>query len=157
MANSNTSHAFNVPLGYLRGFLVLLVVAHHSALAYAGMPAHAASLGAPPMLWRAFPIIDSAALQGLQIFAGFNDVFFMSLLFLLSGVFVTQSIGHKGRLGFLRGRIVRLGIPFVFAAAILAPLAYLPAYLQINGDSFAGFWTAWRALPVWPSGPAWFI
>ena len=148
----------NVPLGYLRGFLVLLVVAHHSALAYAQiLPAPPSSLTAN-MAWNAFPITDAHRTPALALFAGINDIFFMSLLFFLSGLFVTQSIDRKGRIAFIRDRIIRLGIPFAIAAAILGPLAYFPAFAQITGSmDVHEFWREWRSLAFWPSGPVWFI
>ncbi len=159
MASSNATHTFNVPLGYLRGFLVLLVIAHHAALAYAQiLPAAPASLDAPGLLWRAFPIFDTHRSPALAMFAGINDIFFMSLLFLLSGLFVAQSIERKGRFGFLRDRIIRLGIPFAIAAALLGPLGYFPTFAQMTGTmDVHEFWRQWTALPIWPSGPVWFI
>jgi peptidoglycan/LPS O-acetylase OafA/YrhL len=59
---------------------------------------------------------------------------------------------------FLRDRLLRLGLPFVIAAALLAPLAYYPTYLQSPGHSgLAGFWIQWTSLGQWPAGPAWFV
>jgi hypothetical protein len=53
------SRGYNVAIGYLRGFLVILVLAHHSAVAYFwGVPTSRAPLLKTPMLWRAFPIVD---------------------------------------------------------------------------------------------------
>jgi len=40
--------ARNLALGYLRGFLVVLVLAHHSVLAYIDAPPQATSLLTPP-------------------------------------------------------------------------------------------------------------
>jgi len=90
---------------------------------------------------------------------GFNDTFFMALMFFLSGLFVWQSLKRKGSGNFLRDRVLRLGLPFALAAAVIAPLAYYPAYLQTGGASagIAGFWHEWRALGNWPAGPAWFL
>lgn len=152
------THAFNVPLGYLRGFLVLLVVAHHSALAYAQiLPAPPTSFTAN-MAWNAFPVFDAHRTPVLALFAGINDIFFMSLLFFLSGLFVAQSIERKGKFTFIRDRIIRLGIPFAIAAAVLGPLAYFPAFAQITGTmNVHEFWRQWMTLAFWPAGPAWFI
>jgi glucans biosynthesis protein C len=66
----------NVALGYLRTFAVILVLAHHSALAYMpGLPLTMSSLAARPRWWTAFPILDSQRWIGFRIFAGFNDAF----------------------------------------------------------------------------------
>src|SRR4051794_20867349 len=127
---------YNNAIGYLRAFLVVLVIAHHAALAYHPFaPPPAASLAAQPRWWQAFPVIDSQRWQGSLLLVGFNDTFFMSLMFFLSGLFVWQGLQRKGSAGFLRDRLLRLGVPFVAAVAILAPLAYYPTYLQIHGQS----------------------
>ncbi len=149
----------DVPLGYLRTFLTLLVVAHHSALAYyAFAPAPAASLKELPMMWTAFPVVDPQKWPAAALFIGFNDTFFMSLMFLISGVFVWPALLRKGSVGFLRARLIKLGIPFAIAAAVLSPLAYYPSYFATGADPALGsFMKEWVTLGVWPAGPAWFL
>lgn len=141
-------------LDYLRAFIVLLVLLHHSMLAYVDF-------------WRVqprtfvlapAPIIDPRHWAGFDIIAMFNDTFFMALMFLLSGLFVWSSLERKGSRKFLRDRALRLGAPFVAAIAILAPLAYYPAYAVIGDHpGFRGYVHALLALGYWPAGPAWFI
>jgi peptidoglycan/LPS O-acetylase OafA/YrhL len=146
-------------IGYLRAFIVALVVAHHAALAYFPLPfPPPVSLLAQPRLWQAFPVRDAHVSTGIIVFAGFNDAFFMSLMFFLSGLFVWHGLVQKGSAKFLKGRLLRLGIPFVVAAAILSPLAYNPAYLRTASHTgVAGYWHQWRGLGNWPAGPAWFV
>jgi peptidoglycan/LPS O-acetylase OafA/YrhL len=117
------------------------------------------SLAAEPRWWQAFPVVDPVQRAAwTAMFAGFNDIFFMSLMFLLSGLFVWSGLKHKGTGGFLRGRLLRLGAPFLFGVGVVAPLAYYPTYLQIPGHAgFGGFVRQWLAIGVWPSGPAWFL
>ncbi len=148
-----------VALGYLRTFAVILVLAHHTALAYfPKVPLTRTSLLVQPRLWKAFPILDSHRWTGFAIFAVFNDMFFMSLLFFLSGLFVWSSLERKGTRTFMRDRMLRLALPFIFALVIVAPLAYYPAYATRNADpSVAGFLRQWLSLGEWPTGPAWFI
>jgi peptidoglycan/LPS O-acetylase OafA/YrhL len=150
---------YNHAIGYLRAFIVALVVAHHAALAYYPLPlSPPASLVDQPRWWGAFPVLDSHKWSGFALFAGFNDVFFMSLMFFLSGLFVWHGLAKKGAAQFLRDRLLRLGLPFVIAAAFLAPLAYYPTYLQISGhDGLSGYWHQWMSLGNWPAGPAWFL
>jgi peptidoglycan/LPS O-acetylase OafA/YrhL len=150
---------YNHSIGYLRAFIVVLVVAHHSALAYHQFaPPPSASLVAQPRWWEAFPVVDSQRWSGFSLFTGFNDIFFMSLMFFLSGLFVWNGLQKKGSAKFLRDRLLRLGIPFIVATAVLAPLAYYPAYLQTAGHAAnAGFWRQWLSLGQWPGGPAWFV
>ena len=150
---------YHPAIGYLRAFLVVLVVAHHAALAYFPYaPPPAASLIAEPRWWEAFPVVDSRRWGGFSLIVGFNDTFFMSLMFLLSGLFVWQGLARKSSAKFLRDRLLRLGLPFAMAAALIAPLAYYPTYLQIAGHSgVAGFRRQWLSLGQWPAGPAWFV
>ncbi|HTC94739.1 MAG TPA: acyltransferase [Terriglobales bacterium] len=149
---------YNISMGYLRAFVTVLVVAHHAALAYAVFsPPVAASLAAPPRWWQAFPIVDPQKWAGASPFVGFNDTFFMSLMFFISGLFVWKSLQRKRIDGFLRDRTLRLGIPFIAAAAIVAPIAYYPAYLQIGQHGVNAFVHQWLSLGVWPAGPAWFV
>jgi len=151
--------SYSLAVGYLRAFVTLLVVAHHAVLAYCPFvpPVAPASLLPQPRWWQAFPVIDLHRWMGFGLFVGFNDMFFMSLMFFLSGVFVWTSLRRKGPGPFTRDRVVRLGLPFVLAAAVVAPLAYYPTYLQTGGHGIAGFWQQWKSLGTWPAGPAWFL
>jgi fucose 4-O-acetylase-like acetyltransferase len=104
------------------------------------------------------PIVDPQRWAGFDVLAAFNDTFFMALMFLLSGLFVWPGLERKGGARFLRDRILRLGVPFVVAAAILMPLAYYPSYAVTGADpGFLAYARAWLSLGFWPSGPAWFI
>ena len=94
----------------------------------------------------------------MSLLAGFNDIFFMALMFFVSGLFVWHSLTRKGEVRFLGDRGRRLGLPFLGAAALLAPVAYYPSYLTTTSTpSLAGFIDAWSSLGVWPAGPAWFL
>ncbi|MBV9301502.1 MAG: acyltransferase [Acidobacteriaceae bacterium] len=150
---------YNIPVGYLRAFVTILVLAFHSVLAYdtdAPQPPH--SLLAQPRLWMAFPVVDPHRWSGFSLFIGFNDIFFMSLMFFLSGLFVWNGLRLKGSQRFLRDRALRLGVPFLIAAAMLAPLAYYPAYLQTSEPhSVISYFHQWLSLGEWPAGPAWFV
>jgi peptidoglycan/LPS O-acetylase OafA/YrhL len=157
-AGTEQPPAYNPAMGYLRGFVVFFVVVHHSVLAYMpGIPAPKQFSGGL-MLWRAFPVLDPASWALTPLIASFNDSFFMALIFLLSGLFVTGSVGRKGLGHFLRDRVLRLGIGFLFSALIIVPIAYYTAYLQTGAEpGFANYWHAWNAIGYWPTGPAWFV
>jgi hypothetical protein len=134
------------------------VVLHHAALAYHAYAPQQERLGAPSMAWTAFPIVDDRRCPGVEVLVAFNDLFFMSLLLLISGVFAWPSLVRKGAGRFARDRALRLGLPFVVAAAVLGPLAYYPTYLvTAPAPHLAGFWREWRALGFWPAGPIWFL
>ena len=146
----------NVPLGYLRTFLTLLVVAHHAVLAYHPYaPPRPKSLG-ESMIWGAFPVVDTARWPGTELFVGFNDTFFMSLMFLISGVFAWSSLERKSGRAFFGERARKLGVAFAFSAVFLAPLAYYPTYLSLEPQT-TSFMGQWLGLDAWPAGPAWFL
>ncbi len=146
-------------MGFLRVALVLLVIAHHVATAYAPLlPGPVQHFDGQHMLWGAFPIVSHERSPLFLLMLVINDTFFMALLFLLSGLFVTQSMDRRGLGGFLGNRLVRLGGPFVLALVFLAPLAYFPAFMQItDGANVADFASRWTHLGSLPAGPAWFI
>ena len=150
---------YNVALGYLRAFIILLVLAHHSLLAYHPYAPHQSrSFTAKSMSWAGFPIVDRQRWYGSWPIVAFNDNFFIALLFFVSGLFVWRGLSKKGAGKYLRDRFLRLGLPFVVAAGLLAPLAYYPAYRVTGADpGFAAYWHAWMALGSWPAGPAWFL
>jgi peptidoglycan/LPS O-acetylase OafA/YrhL len=145
-------------LGALRAFITVLVLAHHAVLAYHPCaPPPFDSLRTYPF-WQAFPVVDSDRWSGALWLVAVNDTFFMSLMFLVSGLFVWRSLARKGSGRYLGERARRLGLPFIVSVALLAPLAYVPAYLQTGAAaSWSGFWTEWLALDSWPAGPAWFL
>jgi hypothetical protein len=148
-----------VPIGYLRAFATLLVLAHHAVLAYhASAPPQATSLLLEPRWWQAFPVVDVARSDLVALFAGWNDIFVMALMFFLSGLFVSASIERHGTRAFLGRRFKRLGLPFIALAAVIVPLAYYPAYLRTaTPDGIVGYVQDWLALGNWPAGPGWFL
>lgn len=146
-------------VGYLRAFVTVLVLAFHSVIAYAAYaPAPAAAFGAEPYVWAALPVVDPRRWKGFDLFIAFNDVFFMALMFFLSGLFVWPSLVRKGSRAYLRDRGLRLGVPFVLIGMILMPLAYYPSYRMTGADpGAAAFLRQWLSLDHWPAGPCWFI
>lgn len=149
----------STPVGYLRAFITVLVVLHHAVLAYHPFaPAPGTSFLAEPRLWLIFPVSDSAKTGAALLITGFNDVFFMSLMFLVSGLFVWHSLMRKSAASFLRDRGRRLGVPFLVSVLVLAPAAYFPSYLLATpSPSLADFATKWLQLGGLPAGPAWFL
>jgi peptidoglycan/LPS O-acetylase OafA/YrhL len=146
----------NLPLGYLRAFITVLVVVHHAFLAYHPFAPPPPRSLAGSLIWTAFPIVDTQRAPGVDLVIGFDDIYFMSLMFLLAGVFGWSSLTRRGAASYIGERARRLGIPFIFGAAILGPLAYYPTWLQTGGAA-GPFWTQWLALGIWPAGPVWFL
>jgi surface polysaccharide O-acyltransferase-like enzyme len=134
-----------VALDHARTFITLLVLLHHSVVNYTYFGA------GDKMRWLGFDLVVL-----------FNDSFFMACMFLISGLFVHDSLTRKGPAILLRDRAWRLGIPFLLSIFVLMPLAYYPTFLRYHlpgttDFNFFHFW--WRTLTVgpWPSGPAWFL
>jgi glucan biosynthesis protein C len=143
----------------LRAFAIVMVVSFHSVLAYlASQPAAPQPFDTPPYLWLATPILDRERWLGFDLYGAFQYVSLMPIMFFLSGIFVWPSLVRKGSMGFLIGRLLRIGLPFLLGVYLLMPVAYYPAYRVTAFDP--GWWAYWRqiaALPFWPSGPLWFL
>jgi hypothetical protein len=147
-------------LSNLRAIVILIVLGFHSMLAYlVWVPITAApDFDSPPYAWRTFPIIDSHRFFGFDLFCAWQDVYLMALMFFLSGLFVWPSLARKSDWGYLRDRVLRLGVPFGFGILVLIPLALYPAYRVTAADpGVAAYWDAWLALPFWTNGPLWFL
>jgi hypothetical protein len=149
----------DVPFSNLRAVVILIVVVFHSALPYlASQPAQPFAFAAPPYRWIAFPILDRERWFGFDLFCAWQDINLMTLMFFLAGLFAPASLARKGPWAYLSNRWWRIGLPFALAVAILSPLAYYASYrLTATDPSPAAFWEAWRALPMWPAGPQWFL
>jgi glucan biosynthesis protein C len=143
---------------YLRSFGVLLVLLHHAALAYVTF----GFLNPTDPTATFSPIVDSAKWAGFDVIVLLNDTFFMPLLFFVSGLFVWRSLERRGAARFLRGRLIRLGIPFLIGVVVLIPVAYYPTMLEIGlvygvHQSFGEFWIDFAQRGFAPSGPLWFV
>src|SRR5207237_5340081 len=88
--------ARNFALDRARTFLTLVVLIHHAVIPYTYF-GHT-----DPKSWIGFDAIVLA-----------TDSFFMAMFFFLSGLFVWPSLSRKGRLDYLRDRLIRLVCPFV--------------------------------------------
>lgn len=149
----------SLALHNLRGFAIVMVVAFHSSIAYlASQPAAPVPFDAAPYRWLANPIVDDHRWFGLDLFCAVQYMYLMHLMFFLSGLFVYPSLARKGPARFVLDRFMRLGVPFLLGVFLLMPLAYYPVYRVTAVDpAWTAFWSHWRALPFWPSGPLWFL
>ena len=119
----------SLALNNLRAFVILIVLAFHSVLAYLdSSPASPQPFSVPPYRWQAIPIIDSQRWLGFDLFCAFQDVYLMTFMFFLSGLFVWPSLVRKGSRKFLYDRFLRLGAPFVLGVYLLMPVAHYPVY-----------------------------
>lgn len=143
----------DVSIDYLRSFVTVSVVAHHAALAYTTFsqfdPRNYKSATAP--------VVDIGRFLPLDLMVGWNDLFFMSLMFLISGLFVAPSLSRKGAGLFLIGRAKRLGIPFMLATFVLSPMTYYASWLLSAYAGQQNFLADFFSGGVWSSGPLWFV
>ena len=143
----------DIAIDYLRSSVIAAVVAHHSALAYTTFSHY----NPADYTTSTAPVVDSVRFAPLDFLVSWNDIFFMSLMFFISGLFVAPSVARKGVGRFLADRAKRLGVPFVVAITLLSPIAFYPSWLLSDsvgrGDFLISFFSADR----WSPGPAWFI
>jgi glucans biosynthesis protein C len=150
MSSSNR----NLWVDYLRSSITVLVVAHHSTLSYTTF----ASFNKTAYIFSTHPIVDTKRWIGLDIFVNFNDIFFMSLMFLIGGLFLMNSINKKGRSTFIRERFFRLFIPFLILGTLLMLLAYFPSYyIAHESTDILAYIRDFFVVEYWPVGPPWFI
>lgn len=139
---------------HMRSFVTVLVVAHHAALAYTTF----SKFDTERYINSTHPVVDKSRWVVLDVLVGYNDVFFMSLMFLISGLFVYKAIIKKGKLRFFKDRLWRLGIPFILAELLIIPVAYLPAYYQVHHHfNISDFIYDYMVNQYWPVGPPWFL
>lgn len=150
MSSSNR----NLWVDYLRSSITVLVVAHHSTLSYTTF----ASFNKTAYILSTHPVVDTKRWIGLDIFVNFNDIFFMSLMFLIGGLFLMKSVCKKGRATFIRERFYRLFIPFLFLGTLLMLIAYFPSYyLAHESTDVLAYVKDFFVVEYWPVGPPWFI
>ncbi len=144
----------NLWVDYLRSTLTVLVVAHHAALAYATFSV----FDKVAYIRSTHAVVDAQRWFAMDIFAGFNDVFFMSLMFLISGLFLPKSLEKKGTSAFLRDRVYRLLLPFLLGGTLLMLLAYFPSfYLATSQTDVVAYVKDFFTTQQWPVGPPWFL
>ena len=128
--------------------MVLLVLLHHSVLACCRY----GHFDRAHYLWSSAPIIDRQRWIGFDVLQDFSDTHFMSLMFLISGLFVMPGLRRKEAARYVADRVLRLGLPLAVCCTVLMPLACYPSVLQAgaapslacswswNGAACAGGW-----------------
>jgi len=96
-------------LDNLRVYLTILVILHHTAIAYG-------AVGDWPIV---DPAVDDISPIFLTFFTAVNQSYFMSAFFLLAGYFTPRSLDRKGRASFIKDRLIRLGIPLLLFTTII--------------------------------------
>src|SRR6478609_11507890 len=134
-----------VALDRARTFITLLVVIHHSVVNFTHFG------NGDRMRWLGFDLVVL-----------FNDSFFMAFMFLISGLFVHDSLSRRGTGGFLRRRAWRLGMPLLVSIFVLIPIAYYASFLRYHMPgtidfNYFHYWGRMITTGPWPSGQSWFL
>lgn len=134
-----------VALDRARTFGTFLVLLYHSVIDY-----------------TVFGNGDSMRWLGFDLVALFCDSFFMAFMFLVSGLFVHDSLARRGAVGYARHRAWRLGVPLLISIFVLIPIAYYASFLRYHPagtTDFNVFHFWWHMLTIgpWPSGQSWFL
>lgn len=138
-----------VYLDNLKIVLTILVISHHSSIAFGASGGWYYVI--PPPEGSLAPVV-------LTLFTAVNQAFFMSLFFFISAFFTPLSCDRKGVAGFLKDRFGRLGIPLVVYFFLLNPaLVYLVR--RFHGLTQEGFFDFMRhhILSASGTGPLWFV
>jgi surface polysaccharide O-acyltransferase-like enzyme len=128
-----------VPLDRARTSITLLVVLYHSVINYTYF-----GIGGDRTRWIGF---DGVAL--------FCDSFFMACMFLISGLFVHDSLARRGAASYLASRFLRLGVPWLVSIFVIMPIAYYRYYH--TELSFLGFYRHMADVGPWSPGSSWFL
>lgn len=91
----------------LRALLMLLGIPYHAAMAYNTR-----------VLWDVQSLDKSEA---LTLLSGFLVTFRMPAFFMVAGYFAAMLLARRPPLDWLRGRLIRLGVPFLTGLVVLAP------------------------------------
>jgi len=134
-----------VALDRARTFITLLVVIHHSVVNFTHFG------NGDRMRWLGFDLVVLI-----------NDSFFMAFMFLISGLFVHDSLTRRGAAEYLRRRAWRLGVPLLVSIFVLIPIAYYASFLRYHlpgttDFNFFHYWGRMITTGPWPSGQSWFL
>lgn len=95
-------------LDNLRTLMVLLVLVFHSGASYSFVP-----------FW---PFHDANPSRIIYGFMGLIDNFAMAILFFIAGYFALQSMRKGSAWRFIKGKLIRLGVPWLIITLFLLPM-----------------------------------
>jgi fucose 4-O-acetylase-like acetyltransferase len=132
----------------LRTLLITLVIMQHLSVTYGGVGGWYYYDGEP----------DQISGIVLTVHNAINQSFFMGFLFLISGYFTVGSYNHKGPRQFLKGRFLRLGIPWLFYYLFINTIIVYILQAKVGGydGSIWRFLTSHFGQFLIADGPVWF-
>ena len=117
----------------LRCLFVLFVILEHSSNAYKSL------------IW--WPVADKDTSIIAHWISAFSDAFAMPLLFYIAGYFAIPTIKKGGTSSFLKGKLRRLGIPWLLCMVTICPVLPLIYHFTRNGLSLSmSYWDLWVVL-----------
>jgi hypothetical protein len=130
----------------LRAAVTLLVVLHHTAIAYGAEGG-----------WYYRETAPNSSLSGrlLVLFCTTNQAWFMGFFFLLAGYYTPPAFERRGAAAFLKSRWLRLGTPLLFYALAIHPVVVALAQTAHDrpfAQTLLSLWSHARFEP----GPLWF-
>lgn len=131
-------------LDNVRVWLTVLVLAHHAALTYSDLP-----------IWPYWEQPRDGSALALDALVATNQAWFMGLFFLISGFFVPGGVDRHGVAGFVRGRLLRLGVPFLLFLVLLSPIYRYPGWASGAKQQGQGFLS--YLVTNFDPGPLWFV
>ncbi len=133
-------------LDNLRAVAVLSVLLLHTCVGF--------MVGAPQWWYVVDPDLNLASTLVVLVV----DVPIMSAMFLVAGYFALPSLRRRGTRGFLREKVVRVGVPWVFGVLFLAPpITYLSFVSRGIAMSFPEFWATEFWGPMYQQAVYWFL
>jgi surface polysaccharide O-acyltransferase-like enzyme len=133
----------------LRIFLTILVVVFHLAITYGAEGS---------WFYRERPA-DMVTTVVLTLLIGWSQAFFMGLFFLIAGYFTPPALERKGTWGFLKDRLIRLGIPLLIYMFFFSPYVEAVKGMQegwLEGPLSHAVLQRYQAHAFTP-GPMWFV
>ncbi len=134
-----------VHLDNLKWVLIAAVIVSHAATAYAAIGGW---LYSEPSLSPATKAIFSVLTEA-------GDLFALGTFMLIAGLLTPTSLAHKGYAQFIRGRLLRLGVPVLVTVALVTPgvvwLIVATTGYQLTPAAFAQWQLRWLE-----PGPMWF-
>ena len=134
----------------LKVALTVLVLLHHTAIMYSGTG----------MFYYMEGREDQLTVAVIGTFCAVNQAYFMSLFFMISAFFTPASLDKKGTAGFIRDRLIRLGIPLVAYDLFFHPLimTFCKAFLTGSDETFINVYWHYFSHPTGVGrGPLWFV
>ena len=122
-----------------------MVIVHHVGQAY----------GPTGGFWH-FQSSLGESIPTLYRFFGVNAAFFMGFFFLISGYFIPMAYDNSNGNGFLKKRLLRLGIPLLFVFLIMEPLQMFFHYTLYSANAplpfFQYYTNIWFGIGGMPEG-----